>query len=136
MQKWKQWYIHYLFVLLNNPTFQLDWKRTKKFQLKLFNTALTLTYGQGNWKWYEQVKLNEQHHHAKFDIYHICGVWVNPNVKILNKPRHLTNEKQLSPLNIHQSHTNHTAHNPFNVCSNHTTFKLQRTRIQNMQFAV
>ena len=27
-------------------------------------------------------------------------------------------------------------HKIFNVCSNHTTFELQRTRIQNAQFAV
>ena len=27
-------------------------------------------------------------------------------------------------------------HNPFNACSNYKTFKLQRTRIQNKQFAV
>ena len=27
-------------------------------------------------------------------------------------------------------------HNLFNVCSNHTTIKVQRTRIQNTQFAI
>ena len=37
---------------------------------------------------------------------------------------------------MHQSHTNHIVHNLFNVCSNHTTFKLQRKRIQNTQFAI
>ena len=42
---------------------------------------------------------------------------------------------KLSPLNTHQSHRNHIVHNLLNVCSNHTTFKLQRTRIQNKQFA-
>ena len=31
-----------------------------------------------------------------FDIYQIYGVWVNPNVKlkVFDKLRHLTNEKQ------------------------------------------
>ena len=32
--------------------------------------------------------------------------------------------------------TNHVAHNLLNISSNHTTFKLQRTRMQNTQFAV
>ena len=41
------------------------------FELKLFNIAMTLKYVQGHWKWYVQVKLNKQYHHAKFDIYNI-----------------------------------------------------------------
>ena len=41
----------------------------------------------------------------------------------------------LFPLNTHESHKSYCAYS-FNVCSNHTTFKLQRTRIQNKQFAV
>ena len=44
------------------------------FQLELFDTAVTLKYDQGNWKRYQQVKLNEQYHHAKFDIHHTYGV--------------------------------------------------------------
>ena len=63
------WCIHYLLDLLNNPA---------KFQIKIFSwnfvTALTLKYGEGHWKWYEQIKLNEQYHHAKFDIYYFYGV--------------------------------------------------------------
>ena len=43
---------------------------------------------------------------------------------------------KLFPLNTHKSHTNHIVHDLFNVSSNHTTLKLQRTRIQNTQFAV
>ena len=39
-------------------------------------------------------------------------------------------------MNTHQNHTDHIVHNPFNACSNYKTFKLQRTRIQNKQFAV
>ena len=49
-----------LYVLI-----QLSWN---------FVTALTLKYGEGHWKWYEQIKLNEQYHHAKFDIYYFYGV--------------------------------------------------------------
>ena len=41
-----------------------------------------------------------------------------------------------SPLKTHQCHTNHIVHDLFNIYSNHTMFKLQRTRIQNTQFAV
>ena len=69
----KEWHIHNLFDLLNNPKkFQLNWIRRKK-------------YGQGHWKWYEQVKLYEQYHHMKSDVYHFYGVWVNPNVKVFNE---------------------------------------------------
>ena len=39
-------------------------------------------------------------------------------------------------MNANQSHTNHIVDNLFNVCSNHTMFKLLKTRIQNMKFAV
>ena len=54
--------------LLNNPTkFQLTWIRTQDFQLKLIDIAVNLKYGQDHRKWYEQVKLNEQYHQAKFD---------------------------------------------------------------------
>ena len=50
-----------------------------------------------------------------------------------------TKKLKLSPLNTHQNHTNHVVHNLFNVCSissNHLMFKLQRPRIQNMQFTL
>ena len=56
---------------------------------------MTLKYGQGHWKWYEQVKLSEQYQHAKFEIPHIYSVWVNPNVKVFDKPRQMTNEKHV-----------------------------------------
>ena len=54
---------------------------------------MTLKYGKGHWKWYQQVALNESYNHAKFDIYYIYGVWKNPNVKVLDKPPHLTDQK-------------------------------------------
>ena len=73
----------------------------------------------------------------KFDIYHIYCVLLSPNVKMFNKPRHLTDEvRYLSPLNRNQSHTNYIAHNLLNSCSDHTTFTLHRTRFPNTQFAV
>ena len=42
----------------------------------------------------------------------------------------------LSPLNTHQHHINDIVNNLFNKCSNYTMFKLYRTRIQTMHFAV
>ena len=102
----------------------------------MLDTAVTLKYDKGHWKWYEQVKLNKKCHHAKFDIYHIYGVWINPNIKVFDKPWDLINENMLSLFNTHHSHTYHNVHNLFNICSNHSPLKLQRTRIQNMQFAV
>ena len=55
-------------------------KSLKKNQLKLCDTAVTLKYGQGHRKWYEQVKLNEYYHQAKFDIQHIYDVRENRSV--------------------------------------------------------
>ena len=37
-------------------------------------------------------------HHAKFDTYHIDGVWVNPNLKGFDEIRHLTDEKHVNHL--------------------------------------
>ena len=39
--------------------FELNQTRISNFQLKLFDTAVTLKYGQSHQKWYEQIKLNE-----------------------------------------------------------------------------
>ena len=61
------------------------------FQLKLFDIAVK--YGQGRLEWYEQLEFSELYHRAQFDIYHIYGVWVNPNVKAFDKPRHLIDQK-------------------------------------------
>ena len=56
--------------LLNNPTkFKFNQTRTIKFQLKLFNIAVTLEYGQGHWKWYEQVTLKAEYHNASFTTF-------------------------------------------------------------------
>ena len=39
----------------------------------MFDHAPTLKYGQCQWKWYEQVKLNEQYlQNIKLDIYYTC----------------------------------------------------------------
>ena len=59
-----------------------------------------------------------------------------PMLKVFNKPRHLADKNILSPLNTTLSHINCSVHNLFNVCSNHTALKPQRTKVQNMQFAV
>ena len=59
------------------------------------------------------------------------------NVQVFDKPRHFTDEKHVNHLPwLHTSHTNQITHNLFNVCSNHTMFKLQRPRIQHTQLAV
>ena len=58
----------------------------------MFNTAVTLKYNQGHWKWYGWVKLNEYYHHAKFDIYHIHSVQENCNVKVFATYRHLVSQ--------------------------------------------
>ena len=56
----KKWYIQYLLDLLQNPTkFQLNGYERAIFQLKLYDITVTLKYGQGHWKWYEQATLNE-----------------------------------------------------------------------------
>ena len=51
---------------------------------------MTLKYGH--------VKLNEYDHHAKFEIYHIYGVWENSMVKVFDKPRHLIDQKRIISL--------------------------------------
>ena len=45
-----------------------------------------------SWRRCEWVELNEYYHHAKFDIYHISGVWENPNIKSFcpSRPASLT----------------------------------------------
>ena len=46
-------YIHDLLNTLINPIkFQVNQMRTYKFWLKIFDTAVTLKYIQGQWKWY------------------------------------------------------------------------------------
>ena len=75
-----------------------------------------------------------------------CKVWNLSHLRCLSKSqcwnfrqvKKLDQRKtwKLSPLNTDQSHTNHIVHNFFKVCSSHKMFKLQRPRIQNMQFAV
>ena len=78
----KQWFIYNLLGIFKNVTkFQLHQIRTQIFQWKLFDTAVTLTYNQGQWKWQEWVKLNEYYHHAQFDIYRIYSVQENSNAK-------------------------------------------------------
>ena len=72
--------------------FPLNWIRTQNVQLKLFDTAVTLKYGQGHWKCNEQVKLNEYYDHTKFDSYH------NFDVKVFDEPRHVPHQKHANDL--------------------------------------
>ena len=75
-----------IFMLLdttnNHTNFQLNQIRTHNFQLNTFNTDVMLKYNQGNWKWYEWVKLNEHYRHTKFDIYHVYCVRKNRSIKV------------------------------------------------------
>ena len=48
----------------------------------MFDTAMTLKYNQGDWKWYEWDKLNEYYPHAKFDIYHVYTVQENRSFQV------------------------------------------------------
>ena len=96
--------------------------RTYNFQLKLYDTAVTLKQCR-LLKCNEQVKLTMKHHHAKFDVCYIYDVWENPNIYVVCKPRHLTNQKYIDYLPW--THTRVTKFIFSNVCSNHTTFKLQ-----------
>ena len=126
-------YLTYLTIL---QSCNFNWISTLNFQLKLFDIAVILKYGQSHWKWYEQVKLNKSvkkyFQHGKFDIYHIYDL-----CKVSDMTRHLTDGKHVHYLPwIHTSQTKHIVHNLFNVCSNHTSFKLQRPRIKFMQFAI
>ena len=71
-----------LTYLNNLQKFQLNLMRTFNFLLKLFDTIVTLKQGHGHWKWHEQVKLNEQYHHAMSNIYQIYSLQENCNVKV------------------------------------------------------
>ena len=64
------------------------------------NTKCMGFLGQGHWKWNEKLYLNESYHHANFDIYHIYSVWENPNVKVFDKLRHLTEKKTLLIISL------------------------------------
>ena len=96
--------------------------------------------------WYEWEKLNEYFHTSHFKwIWHSRSKWscnprpvhcswgktLIPMLKLSTNPYIWPVKNMSSPLNTCQSHTHH--HNLFNVCSNHTKFKQQRTKIQNKQ---
>ena len=52
------------------------------FQLKPFDTAVTLKYNQGHRKWYEWLKLNKYYQYEKFDIYHFYSPRENRIVEV------------------------------------------------------
>ena len=66
--------------------------------------------------------LNVQYHHVKFDIYYIYGIWENHDFKVFDT----WPTKNMQTISLeHTRHTIHIFHELLNVCSNHTTFKLQ-----------
>ena len=72
----QKWYIYDLLDIINYCTkFQLNWIRKSNFQLKLSDTAVNLKYNQGHRKCYAWVMLSK-YDHAKFDIYHVYGVYI------------------------------------------------------------
>ena len=109
--KIKEWYINVLLDVLHNPSkfklYRISTWEHNLFHLKPFDTAVTLKYDWGHWKWNEQVKLNEQYRHAKFDIDHIYGIWENPNVRVFDKPRHFSNQKHINYLTWTHSRVAH-----------------------------
>ena len=54
--------------------------------LKLFDTTVTWKYSHHHWKWHKQVKLSEEYHQEKSDIYYLYCVWKNCNIKVLTTP--------------------------------------------------
>ena len=79
-------------------------EKNVKFSGKLFDTAVTLKYKQGHWKWYEWVQLREYYYHTKFDIYHIYSVWVNRNINIFATYGQLASQLASQILIITYSH--------------------------------
>ena len=73
---------------------------------KLFVTAVTLKYGQGQWIWFEWVKCNEKYDHVKFDIYHIYSFWENCNNEVFQSDINSCTEswKNYLTLIIQDSH--------------------------------
>ena len=54
--------------LNNSMKFQLNRISTPNVQIKLFDIAVIVKYGQGHWMWCGKVKLNKYYHYAKSDI--------------------------------------------------------------------
>ena len=75
---------------------------------------------------------------SKFYIYHIYGVRENFSTTVFDTPSHFTDEKYVDYLPwIHTRFTQSILCMMFfTVCNKHSTFKLQRTRIQMTQFAI
>ena len=66
---------------------------TTIFQLKLFDTAVTLKYHQGHCMWNVWVKLNEYYLNGKFDIYRVDSVQENRNAKVFATHEHLASQQ-------------------------------------------
>ena len=81
--------------------------------------------------------LNAQSH-AKFAFYHVDGDGENPNVKLFDNSKHLIDQNHVNYVpEIHTRVKQIILCVTFLIiCGNHSTLQLQRTRIQDMQFAV
>ena len=95
-----------------------------------------MKYGKGQRKGYEKAHLKEQHHHVKFGIYHISGVWKNPSAKIFHTSRDTWRTKNiLPPMNMQQSHTNIvTVFLMFIATIQRLSYKGQESKTLNLQF--
>ena len=63
------------------------------------------------------------------DIHDIYGSWENPNVKSFRQAPDTRLTKNMLIVSIEYTPELHIMHGLFNVCSNHTMFKLQWRRI-------
>ena len=76
-----------------------------------------------------------------WQLSYIYSVWINPNVKVFDKPRYLPDKKKQHAnylLWMHTSHANHIIHNLFLSvsCSNQTTlinYRGQGSKTHNLQ---
>ena len=95
VKKKKRYYIHHLLNFLNYPMkFQLEWIK-KKIPVKTVQHCCDLEIWSRSLKVVWIASIGNAQRPVSFDIYHIYGVWENPNVvKVLDKPRHLINKKK------------------------------------------
>ena len=89
------------------------------FQFKLFDTAVTLKYNPGHWKWYEWVKLNDRKTimQSLTFIIIIYSLRKNHNIKVFDTFGHLVGRTAHYPtgltLIITQAHIFHASQKAF-----------------------
>ena len=85
-------------IINSHTMFQRDRITTYNFLLKLFGIVVTLNYGQGHWKRYnEQVR---EWVVPSCKVWHFCKLWFLNKIPMLksDKPRHLTDQKLINYL--------------------------------------